>query len=310
MRAVVLQGGPSSEAEVSRKSGARVFKALKEKGFDAVQTELDEQVWEKLKRERPDIVFIALHGKPGEDGSVQGMLELLTIPYTGSGVAASAIGIDKRMTKDIFLFNKIPTPKGLAVNIDEAKNLSDKALIDRTKREAGWPCVVKPNAAGSTIGLSVVKNQRLLRQALDLAFEADNTAIIEQYVIGTEVTVGLLGNYNPIALPVIEISSTNAIYDYEAKYTQGLSRHIIPARIPKKTQKRLQALAVKAHDAIGCRGFSRVDFIVRGDEIFTLEINTIPGLTELSLFPDAAKAAGISTGDLVARIVCLALENC
>lgn len=310
MKVVVLQGGPSSEAEISRKSGAQVFKALKQKGFTAVQRELDERVWERLKQDKPDLVFIALHGRPGEDGSVQGMLELLGIPYTGSGITASAIGIDKEKSKAVFRQARIPVPRGFLVSRAELAKMSDQEIASKVSSSAGWPCIVKPCHAGSTIGLSKVSDRRKIRAAILEAVAEDDCAVIEQLLSGTEVTVGVLGNEEPIALPVVEIVSAKELYDYEAKYTQGLSEHIIPARIPKTMAKRLQRLSVKAHQAIGCRGFSRVDFIIENGRPYVLEINTIPGLTELSLFPDAAKTAGMPFADVVERIVCLALRNC
>lgn len=310
MKVVVLQGGPSREADISRKSGARVFAALKQKGFTAIQRELDDRIWERLKQDKPELVFIALHGRMGEDGCIQGMLELMEIPYTGSGVLASALGMDKCMTKKAFRQAKIPHPAGFSISSSDLTPMLLRETTCRINDTIGLPCVIKPCNEGSTIGLSIVKQRQGIAAALKTAMAVDKQIIIEQYIKGQEVTVGLLGNDQPVALPVVEIVSAKELYDYEAKYTQGMSEHIIPARLPKRIANKLQKTAIQAHQAIGCRGMSRVDFIVSDKQIYALEINTIPGLTEVSLYPDAAKAAGMSFADLIERIVCLALQNC
>ncbi len=268
-----------------------------------------EDLVERLKVENPDVCFVALHGRFGEDGTVQGLLEILGYPYTGSGVLASALGIDKIASKKIFKADGIPTPDFAAANRSEFA-ADPVGVEERIMREVGLPAAVKPSREGSTIGMTIVKEASKLRGALECAFRFDENALAEEFIEGVEVTVGILGNDDPRALPTLEIATKTGFYDYRTKYTKGLSEHIIPARIPEEQRALAQELAIKAHRALGCRGFSRVDLIVdkRGDP-YVLEVNTIPGMTELSLFPDAARAAGIEFDELVERIVEMALEG-
>ena len=304
----VLMGGRSAEREISLKTGDQVIRALKKRGHEVVGVEVAENLVERLREEAPDVCFIALHGRFGEDGTIQGLLELLGVPYTGSGVLASALGMDKIVSKKVFVSDGIPTP-GFACTTRAIYMADARNEVDRILNEVGLPAVVKPAREGSTIGMTIIKEAGELLPALGLAFSHDKDVLVESFVGGIEVTVGILGN-EPEALPTLEVVTKTGLYDYETKYTPGLSEHIIPARIPDEHRVLAQDLAIKAHRALGCRGFSRVDLIFddRGNP-FVLEVNTIPGMTELSLFPDAARSAGIEFDALVERIVELALEG-
>lgn len=300
-------GGRSAEREISLLTGEQIYQALLKKGYEAVRVELDAQAAQNLLAMEPDVVFIALHGRYGEDGTVQGMLEILDLPYTGSGVLASAIGINKAISKRVFESAEIETPSFMLVNKDTLS--LDNETLGSIIKEIGLPLVVKPACEGSTIGMSIISAADELTAALETAFSYDKDVVLEQFVEGVEITVGVLGN-EPKALPTLEVVTTTGFYDYKTKYTAGLSEHIIPARIPEDHRNKAQETAVAAHKAIGCRGFSRVDIIVDKDgRCYVLEINTIPGMTELSLFPDAARAAGYEFPELVSHMVELALED-
>ncbi|WP_048817789.1 D-alanine--D-alanine ligase [Desulforamulus hydrothermalis] len=306
----VLCGGRSAEREVSLRSGEAVYRALLAAGYTCV-TKIDVGIdlVEQLKKNKIELAFLALHGKYGEDGTIQGLLEMLDIPYTGSGVLASALAINKIATKKIFMMEGIPTPRFTVVNRREVyTNGLDQAAV-RVFKEVGIPAVVKANTQGSTIGISFVHQQDKMSSAIQNALEYDHDVLIEEFIAGMEVTASVLGNEEAVALPLIEITSAKGVYDYEAKYTPGLSDHIIPPRLPEATQGYIKELAVKAYRAIGCRGLARVDFIVRQRDAFALEINTLPGMTATSLFPDAAKHAGIEFPELVRRIVELARQS-
>ncbi|MHB0976922.1 MAG: D-alanine--D-alanine ligase [Candidatus Aquicultorales bacterium] len=307
-KVAVLMGGRSKEREISLRTGAQVVGALERRGLEAVGIDVDENVVERLKREAPDVCFIALHGRFGEDGTIQGLLELMGLPYTGSGVLASALGIDKVATKRIFQADGIPTP-AFAYSTKSGHLADPLAFKAEILAEVGLPAVIKPAREGSTIGMTIVHDEAPIDEALDLAFEHDELVLAERFVCGTEITVGIIGN-PPRALPTLEIVTKTGMYDYQTKYTAGLADHIIPARLPEEQRIQAQEMAVKAHQALGCRGFSRVDFIIDEEgRAFVLEVNTIPGLTEVSLFPDAARADGLEFDELVESLVELALEG-
>jgi len=253
---------------------------------------------------RPDVVFIALHGGTGENGTVQGMLELLGIPYTGSGVLASALAMDKIMSKKIFEREGIPTPKWVPLKAAR-RGSAEKAVMD----SVGLPCVVKPACEGSTIGVTVVKRAEELAPALDTAFQHGPQALAEEFIEGTEITGPVLGNDDARVLPLVEIVPAGGFYDYDAKYTPGATEEIVPARLPAAEAERARELTLAAHHALGCRGFSRVDMIVSRGDVYVLEVNSIPGLTDTSLVPRAAEADGISFSQLAERIIELALEE-
>ncbi|MGE5389837.1 MAG: D-alanine--D-alanine ligase [Deltaproteobacteria bacterium] len=307
-KVLVLMGGLSEEREVSLKSGQGVYDALLEKGYEAVTLDLSRDNLGQIGEIAPDVVFIALHGRYGEDGTVQGLLDILGIPYTGSGVAASAICMDKIITKKLLIYEGYPTADFTILNRSTFKD-SQEAVNDLLDRY-GLPVVVKAATQGSSIGTYIIKERDALLDSIKQAFEFCPQVLVERFIDGDLLTVAVLGNENPRVLPVIEIVSKNDFYDYESKYTPGMCEHIIPARISKEVNDKVEAIAAGCYMALGCRGTARIDFIVdREGNPFILEVNTIPGMTGMSLVPDAARAVGISYAELVDILVKLALEN-
>jgi D-alanine-D-alanine ligase len=295
MNIAVLQGGRSAERAVSLRSGAQVAAALRGRGHEVAQVDLDRDVWNRLRDGRFDCVFIALHGRLGEDGTVQGMLELLDLPYTGSGVLASALCIDKTTT------NVLLRAEGFAVP-DFEEFLGD--AVEPLAQRFGLPVVVKPVREGSTIGVTIAGDVDALASGLVLARRYDARVLVQRFVEGTEITVGVLATPEVCVLPTLEITYENETYDYDAKYTAGRSHHIIPARIPEPARRAAADAAARAFRALGCEGMARVDFIVDRDCVpWLLEVNTVPGLTELSLLPDAARASGVSFPELCERLI-------
>lgn len=306
----VLLGGRSSEREVSLRTGEAIYKALQEKGYTAVKIDVGFDVAERIKAEGIELAFLALHGRYGEDGAIQGMLEMLDIPYTGPGVLASALAMDKTATKKMLLFEGLPTPSFKTISKFEAGSEGLGKICDKVLQEFGLPLVVKAPTQGSTIGITFVRQRDELAGAFELAFKYDPVALVEQFIEGIELTAAVLGNDDPVALPLIEIVSATGVYDYDAKYTVGMSDHIIPPRIPVEHQDTIKDLAVRAYKAIGCRGLSRIDFLLdKSGNPYILEINTIPGMTATSLYPDAARAAGIEFPELIDQLVKLAQEK-
>ena len=298
-RVAVLMGGQSAEHEISIRSGRAVWTALIQKGYDAIPLEVDSSVVGRLREARGQIAFIALHGPGGEDGTIQGMLEVLRIPYTGSGVQACAVAMDKAMTKVLLKQSGMPVPRGFVREERDRR----KPLPDGFKA----PLVVKPVSQGSTLGITIVRKSRDLQKGLDAAFAYGPSALIEEYIAGRELTVGIL---NDQPLPVVEIIPRGGFYDFAAKYTPGATVYKAPAPLPGRTVKLLQALALQAHHRLGCKGATRVDFrLDRKGRPFLLEINTVPGMTETSLLPMAAKAARLSYEDMVEAILQSAIER-
>ena len=249
-----------------------------------------------------DVVLIALHGTWGEDGRIQGLLDTLGIPYTGSGVLASALAMDKVMAKTVLNASGLDVPRGAVVTSAAGADLE-------AARAVGLPAFVKPVAGGSSVGAAIVRKPEDLAPAIDEALRYDDRAMVEEYLKGTELTVAVIGNDVLGALPVIEIVTQREFFDYQAKYDAGASEEIVPARVPDDVAKRAQELAIHAHRALGCRHMSRTDFVWVGDRMVALEVNTIPGMTANSLLPKAAKAAGIGFGDLLTRLIEWALED-
>jgi len=292
----VLFGGTSSERDVSLRSGAAILQALKSRGHNAVGIDVSDETLEKqLRAEGIEAVFIALHGRFGEDGRVQEICESLKIPYTGSGVRASRIAIDKIRTKEVLVRSGIPTPRYATVVSGAKKGVP--AVLEGLR----LPVVIKPALEGSSIGLSIVDQAETLTAAVDRALAFKGDVLIEEFIDGRELTVGILGAQ---ALPVIQVVPKNKFYDYQAKYTKGMTDYIVPAPIDDAARREAQALALRTHQAIGCEDMSRVDFILAPDgKLYVLEINTIPGFTETSLLPKAARASGIGFEDLCERIL-------
>lgn len=300
----VLMGGTSAEREVSLNTGEQVARALEECGhrIERIDT-ADLGFIERLRTGVFTVVFICLHGRFGEDGTIQGVLEILGLPYVGSGVLASALAMDKVASKHIFTACGLKTP--------DSVTLTAHAPVDLEAVVAGLGAklVVKPVNEGSSVGMSIVHEPSELGPAVTLAFKHDTTVLVEAFVAGTEVTVGVLGNSELVALPTLEVVPEHEFYDYESKYVPGMSRHIIPAGVSEQARLECQRVCMEAHRALGCRGMSRSDTIVTPEgEVFLLEVNTIPGMTSTSLLPDSARAAGIEFPDLCARLVALALE--
>lgn len=308
MKVLVLMGGTSAEREVSLQSGRAVYHALKQAGYEAIELDFTGDNLGEINKINPDVVFIALHGKQGEDGTVQGHLELLGIPYTGSGVATSAVCMDKILTKKLLDYDGIPTADFLIVSRSQYE-LDPTNIESEIAQQLGIPVVIKPATQGSSIGTVIVRNTADIREAFQQAFVYDHDVLVEEFIDGTEITIAIIGNENVQVLPIIEITSENEFYDYESKYTQGMCHHIIPARIAEEITAQANLIARKAYQAMGCRGFARVDIMIdQQDNPYVLEINTIPGMTEMSLVPDAARAAGIEFVQLVDKIIKLALE--
>ena len=301
----VLMGGPSSEREISLKSGNAVYESLKQSGVDAVSIDIKvdnlEENADLIRSFNIDCAFIALHGYFGEDGLIQGILELLKIPYTGSGVQASRMAINKASSHEKFESGGLNIPKYKSVSKPSGED--DLAACLRI----GLPLVVKPARNGSSIGLSVIDKEGALPAALEKAFKFDEIAIVEEYIKGRELTVGIL---DTLALPVIEIVPKGGIFDYEAKYHAGLTEYIIPARLDKLTADKVSLAALTAHKLLGCVGYSRVDIILDKNSVpVILEINTIPGFTNMSLLPKAARCAGIEFNELCLKLISLAYES-
>lgn len=294
-----MAGGPSSEREISLKSGKAVFDALIKRGEDVIFIDVKDKnsFLEKLESISIDCVFIALHGRFGEDGAVQHLLEELHIPYTGSGETASKLALDKIASREIFQDNKLNVPRYKIINRGEKQPSLDFNL----------PYVVKPQYEGSSIGLTVVKDGHDLPAAINKAFEYGEKIIIEEYISGRELTVAILGEE---ALPVIEIITKENVYDFSAKYNDESTRYIVPCKLPDEIYNLVQDMAVRVHNLLGLRDISRIDMRMdREGRIYVLEANSIPGLTQRSLLPKAALAAGMAFDELCMRIVELAYRR-
>jgi D-alanine-D-alanine ligase len=302
----LLAGGISSEREVSLNSGEQVYAALDKSRYDVVRYDPKTDL-PKLMADAAsiDAALIILHGPFGEDGTVQGMLDLLDIPYQGAGVIGSAVAMNKLAAKRLYTEAGLNVPPYCVVKRGPIPELG--GCIQHLK----LPIVVKPVEGGSSIGIAVAHSPEDLRQAVEDAFRYDQQVLLEKYIEGTEVTGGVLGNDEPEALPLIEIipGEKHAFFNYTAKYQAGETTEICPARISDALTDRAQAIAVQAHEALFCRGYSRTDMIIRNEEIFVLETNTIPGMTATSLFPQAAANAGLDFTRLLDRLIELSLEG-
>ncbi len=324
IKIALLLGGTSSEREVSLSSGKSIYFTLKEAGYNVKlvdpafglnQPEKEEDFFTikqlpKIQNENyietvnsslfddVDLAFIALHGKWGEDGVIQSLLELRGIKYTGSGVLASAIAMDKCVSKILFQHFDVATPNWIMIN---ARDYNIEKVTERIKKLFGFPCIVKPNDQGSTIGFSLVRNSSEVKGAVDLAFSYSDKILIEEFISGREIGVTVL-DHTP--LPVLEIKPRHNSYDYECKYTSGMSEYIVPAQIPELVANHLKQQALLAFNAIGGTGYGRMDFRLTEDmKCYCLEVNTLPGMTSTSLVPKMAKAAGISFIELLEKII-------
>ena len=296
MKIAVLYGGVSSEREVSLRTGSAVLAALTRCGYNAVGIDADRDLAGKLVETGAEVVFIALHGRHGEDGTVQGLLEILGLPYTGSGVLASSMAMDKVTTKRLFLQQGISTPDFCVYHQgDNVENF--------TTQIKHWPVIAKPVHEGSTIGVTIAHNPEELATGLEAGLAYDRTILVEEFIQGDEATVSVL---NGVALPVIQVVPKSGFYDFSAKYTAGQTEYLLPAPFSREIYAELQESAIAAVAILDCLGAARADFMIKNGKIYCLEVNTIPGMTETSLLPKAAKQAGIDFDELVQRI----LESC
>lgn len=290
----VLMGGVSAEREVSLRSGKAVFNALKNFGYNVVSIDVSSNVCEELKRERIEMAFLVLHGGWGEDGSIQGLLDVMGIPYTGSGVLASALAMNKEASKKIFLYHKIPVPPFAVVT---QKTLNAQRLT----LNFSLPWVVKPASEGSSVGVSIIKNKKQVKTAFEKCFEYGREIIVEKYIKGKEVQIGIL---NDKSLGGVEVRPSLEFYNYEAKYTPGLTEYILPPEISERTYRKAKDVALSSHKALGCSGATRVDLIIgKSGNPYVLEVNTIPGMTETSLLPKIARLAGLDFPMLIEEML-------
>ncbi len=304
----VVYGGTSGEREVSLNSGKCCAAALSEIGFhvELIDSSLADDL-KKLIDKKFDVAFLALHGKGGEDGTIQGFLEIVGIPYTGSGVLASATAVNKGKAKEVYEAAGLRVAPSAVIGKGDELDASD---LHEIATEIGIPCVVKPTTEGSSLGMTIVRDEADLQKAIDLALSVDDEAMVEAFIEGIELTIGVIGNDNPRALPIIQVVPTeDDFYNFHAKYAEGGSKHLCPAPVSPEVTESVQALAVAAHSVLGCRGISRSDIMMdsRGD-CWLLETNTLPGMTNTSLVPDAAKVVGMDFPHLCEKIIALALE--
>lgn len=339
IKVMVLMGGKSPEHEISVIGGKNVVSALDDKRYDVLPVVIskDGKKWQLTDKESllslvnpislkgtskdivlqkkkeiekiysidnkiADIVFIVMHGPYGEDGTIQGMMELIGVPYTGSGVTASAIGMDKEMFRIVMKTMDILIPKYISLRKGEN-------ILSKIKLLGDYPYFIKPNDQGSSVGSRIARNKKELLTAISDAFSFSDRVLVDEYIKGVELTCGVLGNDIPKSLPLVEIVPKGEFFDYDSKYTESGAEEIVPARISPKTTKKIQETAIKVYKSLGCKGFGRVDFILKGNKVYVLEINTIPGMTAMSLLPKEAKAAGISYSKLLSKIINYALET-
>ena len=306
MKVAVLKGGKSLERNVSLRSGARVENALARLGHEALALDVGGDLVERLLDQHPDVAFIAMHGRGGEDGTAQELLEIVGVPFTGPGVAACALCTDKVLAKHAMRSVGIPTPAWFAFNETAFRELGAVEALAGLEERLGFPLVVKPGRGGSALGVRFAAGPAEMPEALVSAFSYDERVLLERFVEGRELAVGILGSE---PLPIVEaIPEDGDRYDFEARYEIGRTRFECPAELADLERDAVLEAALGAYRALGCSGFSRVDLILAEDGPQVLEVNAIPGLTDTSLFPQAAEAAGIAFEELVERIVALALE--
>jgi D-alanine-D-alanine ligase len=307
MKVVVLKGGSSLEREVSLRSAARVEDAVGELGHEAIGIDVGQDLVDRLRDQHPDVVFIALHGPGGEDGTVQELLEILELPYTGPGVAACALCMDKVAAKHEVRAAGIPTPDWAAFNATAFRELGAADTLEDIEARLGFPLVVKPASQGSSLGVEFAAARDEVPQALVAAFSYDDRVLLERYVKGRELAVSVLG-IEP--LPVVEaIPREEDFFNFEARYEIGRTDYVSPAELTEEETRRVQELAARTYETLGCSGFARVDLMLDTEGPQVLEVNAIPGLTDTSLLPMAAEAAGIDFTSLVERILASARER-
>lgn len=307
----VLYGGRSLERDVSVSTGTRVERVLQERGHEVSSIDVDESMVRKLVELQPDVAFIAMHGKGGEDGTVQELLEILGIPYAGSGVSASVQAMDKVLTKHTLRRAGLPTAPFHAFSDTAFRELGAKDALDIIARELGLPLVVKPAAQGSALGISVVEEARDLPRAMVSALSFDRKVLLEKFIEGRELAVSIVGTQDPRVLPIVEAvpKEDHPFYDFDSRYTPGETEFNVPASLEPAVAEEVERISLETYRALGCSGFGRVDMLLDAEgRPWILELNTIPGLTETSLMPAAAEAAGLSFADLVETVVATAFE--
>ncbi|HEY2160466.1 MAG TPA: D-alanine--D-alanine ligase [Solirubrobacteraceae bacterium] len=306
-KVAVLKGGRSLERQVSLKSGARVEEALGRLGHEVVPVDVGADLVERLRAERPDVAFIALHGRDGEDGTVQELLEVIGIPYTGSGVSACIRAADKVLAKHAMRDHGIPTPDFYAFNETAFRELGAAVALPAIEERLRFPIVVKPACQGSALGIKFARTPADVPTALVAAFSYDRKVLLERHIHGRDLAVSILDDDgSPRALPIVEaVPHGEDFYDFESRYVIGRTTFVCPAELPEAISEQAAALALGVYTLIGCSGFARVDLMLEAetDALYVLELNTIPGLTETSLMPQAADAAGIGFDELVRRIL-------
>lgn len=303
---MVLSGGRSMEREVSLRSGANVAASLRRGGHEVLTVDPDERLVATLRAERPRAAFVALHGTGGEDGTVQELLEILEIPYTGSGVLACQRSWDKVRSKSIFAADGIPTPEWTAFSQQAFRELGAAEALPDIVEKLGLPLVVKPSRQGSALGIGVAREPEQVASALMSALSYDDHVLLERWVSGRELAVTIIGHgAEATTLPVVEaVPKDRDFYDFEARYTPGLTELHAPADIPAETASKAASIALACHRSLGCRGFSRVDLLLDADDaLWVLEVNAIPGMTDTSLLPKAAEAAGSGFDEVVERVL-------
>jgi D-alanine-D-alanine ligase len=311
-RVALLKGGPSLERQVSLRSAARVENALEELGHDVVSIDVDRELVQRLRESGADVAFVALHGRGGEDGTVQEILEIVGMPYTGSGVAACIRSMDKVLTKHLLVERGLPTPEFFAFNETAFRQVGAAEALPAIEEQLGFPIVIKPAAQGSALGIRFARTPEDVPEALIAAFSYDDKVLLERYVDGRELAVGLLERDGEVqALPVVEARPKEEyFFDFEARYEIGKTDFVCPAELPADVATRVQEIAVSVFRLLGCYGFARVDMILSKDgDPQVLEGQAIPGLTETSLLPQAAEASGLSFEQLIELIIEQALTR-
>lgn len=306
----VLMGGRSLERDVSLKSGRRVAHALEERGYGVLGIDVDENLVPVLLKEKPDLAYIALHGKNGEDGTIQELLEIMDVPYTGPGPLASMIGFNKVLSKELFGRNGIATPPYFALSSSTFRDMGASELLSVAWHKLGQPLVVKPAEQGSALGVRIVNGEAELPNAIIAALGYDDRVLLEKHIEGTEVAVSVLGNKSLRVLPPVEVVPSSGFFDFDSRYTPGKAEYFVPARLPEDVLREVERVALATHELLGCKDLSRVDMIVDAEGVpQVLELNISPGMTETSLLPLAAGGVGMSFEDLTEKLVQLALGN-
>ena len=304
----VLMGGRSLEREFSIKSGQRVSNALKKLGHNVVKLDIDESIVDNLNSEKIDLAYIALHGKDGEDGTIQEILEVLNIPYTGPGVYPNVLSFDKIISKQIFMSLGMPTPPFYFLNTSSFRELGSSKLLPLIAKKIGLPMVVKPSAQGSALGIRIVNDKESIPEAIISALSYSKKVILEKFIDGVELAVSIIGK-KPRILPAVEIVPKKKFFDFESRSKTGETEYFVPARISASSDKKVKEVAMAVHNALKCTKLSRVDIIMDRKEAipYVLELNTSPGMTDTSLLPMSAEAAGLSFEELVDEIIKMSL---